>query len=71
MNILTNTWMDAAEVKPWCFRLVLVRFSDGEITLGMWTGDFWVGKNGTSRIDRARDVTHFYVFERYIDVNNY
>lgn len=72
MNVLTNTWMDASEVKPWNFRLCLVRFSDGDITLGMWNGQGWVGKTGiNNRIDRVREVTHFYVFERFTDKSSY
>ena len=70
-NILTNEWMNAAEVKPWRNRLVLVRFSDGELALGMWNGAYWTNKKGEGRIDRVRDVTHFYVFERFMEKDNY
>jgi hypothetical protein len=71
MNVITNEWMDADKVKPFRLRVVLVRFEDGDQSLGMWNGAYWTNKKGEGRIDRARKVTHFYIYERFIDKNEY
>lgn len=71
MNVITNEWMDADKVKPFRLRVVLVRFEDGDQSLGMWNGAYWTNKKGEGRIDRVRKVTHFYIYERFIDKNEY
>ena len=70
-NVITNTWMDATVAQPFYQRTVLVRYDDGEIGVGMWNGAYWTNPRPRTRIDRSRTVTHFYVFERFIDANNY
>ena len=71
MNVIVNEWMDVNQVKPFRLRVVIVRFEDGDQTLGMWNGAYWTNKKGEGRIDRTHKVTHFYVYERFIDKQDY
>ena len=64
-RLLTNTWTDALEAKPWAFRMVIVRFDDNSEELGMWNGNYWASSNGIRQIDTHKRVVAFYIFERF------
>ena len=63
LQITTNEWIDATKQKPWAMRLVLVRHSDDTKGIAYWNGTVWLTQGGSPY---RGDITHFYVFERYI-----
>ena len=63
-SLLTNTWLDAEEYKPWNFRNVVLRFEDDTQEVGMWNGSYWAGQNGISQLDKHKRVVEFYIHER-------
>jgi len=62
-SIPTCEWLDAIKKKPWAMRLVLVRLSNDIKDLAYWNGKVWLTQGGSPY---HGDITHFYVFERYI-----
>ncbi len=65
-TITTNEWHRADGNKPWLKRLVLVRLSDGNSDLAYWNGMYWCTQGGRPYHSDGADITHFYIFERYI-----
>ena len=69
--VITNEWLDVDEYPRWRFRTVVVRFSDGNYGIAMWSGVAWVNPKTFAPVEHKRIVTHFYIFERFIDKTNY
>lgn len=71
-NLLTNEWIDATTHKPWAGRTVLCRTKAGTMFILKWNGLYWIDGNLNIRTDAVKNlvITHFYIFERYIDENN-
>lgn len=65
-TLYTNEWIDANLHKPWKDREVLLRFSDNIKLVGKWNGFYWTDQHGV-RFIREEIVTHFYIYERYIE----
>ena len=69
-TITINEWTDAKTHKPWEWRVVIVRTSTGAMLLARWNGTLWINANRTgciSDIYTPEEITHFYIFEKYID----
>jgi hypothetical protein len=66
-SVVTNEWQDATQYKPWNFRTVLLRLDDGNLALGCWNGHSWASPKTLARLSFAHQITHFYIFDRFID----
>ena len=69
-TIIINEWTDAKTHKPWQGRVVIVRTTTGAMLLAKWNGELWINANRTgciSDIYTPEEITHFYIFEKYID----
>lgn len=65
-TLTTNEWHRVTINKPWVKRLVLVRLSDGKNDVAYWNGMYWCTQGGRPYHNDGADITHFYIFERFI-----
>ena len=68
--VTTNEWLDTEHNKPWVKRMVLVRLSDGGYDVAYWNGIYWSTQGGRPYHNDGADITHFYIFERFIPNND-
>ena len=69
-TITINEWTDATTHKPWQGRVVIVRTSTGAMLVARWNGKLWINATQVSCIGDIyiqEEITHFYIFEKYID----
>jgi len=65
-QLITNEWIDAKRWKPWVKRMVLIRLADRGYDIAYWNGVYWCTQGGRPYHEDGNEITHFYIFERYI-----